>query len=195
MTKLTFGKRDVEKVARVIEPEYDNLDKGAQEQVRAIASAALDTSTEVVLDRAKFTVVGQFTSGPQTRWVGRGEADASKGCLGFFSTAGDAQKAAESLTYSTASHEEWRAWVLPVEHKSAAEFHASRKAARLQAAAEELAAKAAERDPEQYMRERAAEVEAWFEALPEREQKRIKKLIGEAEWASLLGMIERSQAA
>lgn len=197
MTKLSFGKRDAQRLAKVIEPLYDQLDPDQRAEVDTMAAAALDEAAEIVLERAKFVVVGQLYAGPETRWVARGEADAAKGCIGFYSTPGEAQKAAEGLTYNSQTHEEWRAWVLPVFHGSANDFHGERKAAK-QAAAAAALAEHKERQgrlTEAWMQERAAEIGAWFEALAPEERREIKRRISKAEWSAIEGMTERETAA
>lgn len=195
MTKLTFGKTEARKIAKILDPGYGELDKDQQAEVEAIAASVLDEAVALVLDRAKFTVVGQLRKAPETRWTGPGEADASKGCLGFYSTAGEAQKAAEGLFYNSQTHEEWAAWVLPVSHATANDFHKARKIAKAEAAAAELAEQRANSNIAEWAAERAREVLDFIASLPEADQKRIKKTIGDAEWAAVEGMADRSIAA
>lgn len=197
MTKLTFEKTEARRLAKVLDPGYADLDSEQKAELEALASAALTEAADIVLERAKFTVVGQLYAGPESRWVARGEADAAKGCLGFFSTAGGAREAAEGLTYNAQTHEEWRSWVLPVFHGSANDFHRERKAAKQAAAAEALVRHKEEqgRLTEAWMQQRAEEIGEWFNGLPAEEQKAVRKRISKAEWLAIEALTERGTAA
>lgn len=184
---IKWGKTERNKMIAVLEAEYATVEEAAD--------AVLEAGHEILVSRARYTVVGQLRKAPETRWTGPGEAEASKGCLGFYSTAGEAQKAAEGLFYNSQTHEEWAAWVLPVEHVTANDFHKARKLAKAEAAAAELARQREERNIAGWAAERATEVTAFVASLPEADQKRIKKTIGAAEWAAVEGLAERSTAA
>jgi hypothetical protein len=147
---LTIGKKDVAVVAETLDEDYPRLAKkkkagkvevpaegetpeqfeervAQREELEAIAADVLKVAFEIYESKANFTVVGQVR-------YRKGEVDpedpsAGKIALGWFGTEGQATKAAESLVYSTATGEEFRAWVLNVWHGSPATFHTERKLA------------------------------------------------------------------
>lgn len=182
---IKWGKTERNKMIAVLEAEYATVEEAAD--------AVLEAGHEILVSRARYTVVGQLRKAPETRWTGPGEAEASKGCLGFYSTAGEAQKAAEGLFYNSQTHEEWAAWVLPVEHVTANDFHKARKLAKAEAAAAELeAAKAAAKATDTWAEDRAREIREFIESLPEAERKAVQRRIGAAEWARVEGMADRA---
>lgn len=131
---ITWGKRERTKVASVIDQEWENVEDAAE--------AVLAEALSLLEKRAKFTVVGQlYYSRQEGGWIGPEDARAAKVCLGYYSTPGDAQEAAQSLVYQSATHEEFKTWVLPVEHSTPAEVYAKRKAAHQAAEAEVRKAK------------------------------------------------------
>lgn len=153
---IKTGKTEVEKMLKVLDEKHETM--------RDAAVAVLAAAVQIVEDRAKFVVVGQI-KWDQTLEGGYADLEqrkASKVCLGFFSTAGDARAAAESLVYSSQTHEEALAWTLPVAHESAASWYAKRKAANEKARDEAQAAAAAKRkaEAEAMFTRRAAEVTA-----------------------------------
>lgn len=146
---LSFGKRDVAKMAAVLDPEYvgqvtevrslkrelkaaepdkqEDLARRLAEyeelvaQVEEFAAAALDQAMQIIEDKAKFTVVGQ---------VKKSDRKGDKIALGWYATEGQALTEAMSLTYSTQTHEEHLAWVLPVFHGTPNSYYQARKARR-----------------------------------------------------------------
>jgi hypothetical protein len=129
---LTFGKRERDKVAAVLGEDYDS--------VTDASAAVLEAAAELLVARAKFTVVGQLMYSPDGGYVSPIDSKASKVCLGFYSTEGEAQKAAEALVYNTQTHEEFRTWVLPMYHGTPNDWYRERKEAHRAA---EIAAKKA----------------------------------------------------
>lgn len=120
---LKPGKRDIQALARMMDQDWDSLDDAAE--------AVLAKAWELYEAKAKYTVVGQlyYAKG----YVDPDEARAAKVALGNYSTERQARQAAESLWYSTQTHEEFRSWVLPVHHGTPASFYADRKKAREEA--------------------------------------------------------------
>lgn len=115
---LKYGKREVSKVAAVLDGEYESADQAA--------AACLDAMEEVFASRAKFVVVGQLAS-DKTSTISPDDPRAVRVSLGWYSTEGDARSAADSLWSSLATGETFRVWVLPVFHGSPAEFHKQRR--------------------------------------------------------------------
>lgn len=133
---LKFGKSELSKVVECLEADH--------ETVGDAAVAMLGVLETILEGRAKFAVVGQLVSAPGRPSVPPGDPEAIKVHLGFFSTEGDARKAAEGLWSPTASGDTFATWVVPVYHGTPAEFHAGRKAAYV-AASEKATEKASER--------------------------------------------------
>ena len=120
---IKYGKTEIRKIAKL-------LDEGDFESAEDAADALLSAALEVLEARARFTVVGQLHYSPKGGgWLDKDDAAAAKVCLGFYSTEGDAQQAAESLVYSTQTHEQFLVWHLPVEHKTPAQVYKDRKEA------------------------------------------------------------------
>jgi hypothetical protein len=138
---IKYGKTEVVKMAKALEPGYSDLTAEQKDDLHAMAESALAAATEILVGRAKFTVVGQLHSTPHEGWESHEEAEAARGALGFYSTEGEATKAAESLFYSASSQEQWRTWVLPMSHVSPADFHSQRKEKREAAQAKARAEK------------------------------------------------------
>lgn len=117
---VKYTKTHVSKIAALLDQEWDSAEQAAE--------AVLDAALEILEKRAAFVVVGQLRySRQEGGWIDPEDAKAAKICLGFYSTQGDADKAAYALTYSAATHEEFRAWSLPVEHCTPAEAYQKRK--------------------------------------------------------------------
>lgn len=118
---IKYGKTEIRKIAKL-------LDSGDFDSAEDAAEALLAAALEILEARGKFTVVGQLRYSPKGGgYIDPEDARASKVCLGLYSTEGDADKAAYALVYNTATHEEFRTWVLPVEHKTPAQVYADRK--------------------------------------------------------------------
>ena len=147
---MKYGKGELQKMEDVLNAEH--------ESVGAAAEAVLAAFEEIFEARSKFVVVGQLSTTPDHRELDPSDPEAIKMSLGWYSTEGDARKAAESLWSSTASGDTFRCWVLPVHNGTAADFHAKRKAQYV-AAAE----KAKEKDSQRIkdgIAKRMAEAEA-----------------------------------
>lgn len=108
----------VREMAALLEGDFDSAE--------AAAAAALALAESMWQARSKYTVVGQLAR-TMAGTLDPSEPEAVKVALGWYSTEGDARAAAESLTISTATKEEWRAWVLNVAHCSPAELMVERK--------------------------------------------------------------------
>lgn len=126
---VSFGKREVQKVAKVLDGEYESAEEAA-EAVLAEAFAMYES-------RAKFTVVGQLYYAPGEGYIGADDERAAKVSLGAYSTRGQAEKAGESLAYNTQTHESFRWWALPIHHGTPASFYAERKKVREKAVQDE----------------------------------------------------------
>jgi hypothetical protein len=143
---LSFGKRDVAKMAAALEPEYADwlkrhkalvkeakeaegdtreLDNeitrlgGMLDEVEEIARGALDAAMSIVEGKAKYTVVGQVNA-PDNK--------GDKVALGWYATAKQAESDGLKLTYSSITHETARAWVLPIHHDTPHSWYGERKA-------------------------------------------------------------------
>lgn len=149
---LRFGKTEVQQMVDVLDADFDSFTQAAE--------AALAEAEGVFEKRANFVVVGQLAGTRERSEIPPSDPEAIKVSLGWFSTEGDAIKAAESLWSSTASGDRYRVWVLPVFHGTPAELHAKAKeryAAAEQARAEKAAGKFKElvRKRQEAMEERA----------------------------------------
>lgn len=118
---LKHGKNEISTMVAVLEEEH--------ETVQDAALAALAAAEEVFAKRAKFMVVGQLAGSPEKPYIKPSDPEAIKVALDWYSTEGDARKAAEGLTSSATSGDTWRVWVLPLFHGSPAEMHAKQKQA------------------------------------------------------------------
>jgi hypothetical protein len=99
-----------------------DLDYGTAEEA---AKAALTEAFAIYEDKAKWTVVGQLMYG-EGEYIDHEDAAASKVALGRYGTEKQAQSAAEALVISMRTHEEFRAWVLPVWHGTPAAYFSER---------------------------------------------------------------------
>lgn len=117
---LRYGKREVMKVAAVLDGEYESAEEAAR--------ACLEVMEEVFASRSKFVVVGQLASDKENGLIPPSDPRAVRLSLGWYSTEGDARQAADSLWSSTQTGETFRVWVLPVFHGSPHEFYKQRKA-------------------------------------------------------------------
>lgn len=120
MAGLTFTKRQLEQVIEVLNADH--------EDVGAAAKAVLATAEEIIQARSQFVVVGQVVATKEKGKIAASDPDATKVALGFYATAGDAQRAAESLWSSTSSGDSLRCWVLPTFFGSPHEWHGGQKA-------------------------------------------------------------------
>lgn len=116
---IKYGKTEVRKVAKILDREYESAEEAA-EAVLAEALAILEA-------RGKFAVVGQLYYSPRGGWVSHEDAAASKVCLGLYSTNGDASSAAYGLTYGHNTGEQFKTWILPVEHSTPTDLFKKRR--------------------------------------------------------------------
>lgn len=116
---LGYTKKEVAKVAAVLDEEHESAE--------AAALACLGVMEEVFETRSKFVVVGQLLVAKSRGRIQPNDPEAIKLSLGWYSTEGDARKAAEGLWHNTASGDMFRTWMLNVHHGTPAEFHSERK--------------------------------------------------------------------
>lgn len=125
---LSIGKRDVAKIAAVLDQDFDSVEEAA----RAVTEACFD----LYESKAKFTVVGQLGYSPEGGWESREEAHACMVALGRYGTETQATNDAESFAISKATGEQFKAWILPVFHGTPASYFTRRKDAKKKIAAE-----------------------------------------------------------
>lgn len=116
---INIGKRDVQAMAEVLDGDYESVEDAA--------AAALAFAFERYESKAKFTVVGQLHYSPEGGWANRADAQASMVALGRYGTETAAYNDAKSFAISTATGEQFRAWVLPVFHGTPAAYYSKRK--------------------------------------------------------------------
>lgn len=114
---LKFGKRDVAKMANALDQDYESLEDAA--------AAALEAAMDIIAAKAKYTVVGQILWAGET--LDPSDPRAEKVALGWYGTEKQALDDALKLTYSTQTHEQARAWVLPVHHGTPNDWYKDRK--------------------------------------------------------------------
>lgn len=120
---ITFTKKQVQAMAEVLDDEHETVEDAAK--------AALEAGLAIAHDRMKFAVVGQLvrtSDGQRLEPTERSIGEAVM--LDGFATAKQAHDEALKLTYSTQTHEEHRAWVLPTHWGSAHDYYRSRKDAK-----------------------------------------------------------------
>ena len=132
---MSYGKRELSVMEEVLDDDYETVSEAALAAYRAAEG--------VFAKRCSFAVVGQLWKLRGGHVLDPSDPEAIRVCLGWFSTEGDARKAAESLWHNTASGETWRCWVLPVFHGTPADLHSDRKK---QYVAQQEKAEAAQRD-------------------------------------------------
>lgn len=120
---ITFTKKQVAQMVETLDRDYESMDDAAK--------AALDTALEIVMDRARFTVVGQLHH--PTGHLSPEEARSNQVALGWYATEKQATDAALQLVYSTATHETFKSWTLPIFNGTPAAYYIGRKKAREQA--------------------------------------------------------------
>lgn len=118
---LRYGKKQIDAMIAALDADY--------ETVKDAALAALGAAEAIFEERAQFVVVGQLQSTRSRTSIPASDPEAIKLSLGWYSTEGDAIKAAESLWHNAGSGDEFRTWVLPVHHGTPADLHANRKKA------------------------------------------------------------------
>lgn len=149
---MSFNQTETNLIVAVLQHEH------ASDPIKA--NALLRAFEEIFVNRCKFAVAGQLaTIGNEI--IDPRDPRALKVILGWYSTQGEADKAAGALWKG--ANETWRAWSLPVSHVSAAEFHGERKQALID---QEL--KAAEKRSQRFrddIERRQAEAAAIAESL------------------------------
>lgn len=132
MAGLNIGKRDVTRIADVLDQDYDSAEDAAR--------AVLEECFALYEAKAKFAVVGQLHYSPEGGWTSRGDALASMVSLGNYGTEKAAYNDALSFAISSATSEQFRAWVLPVYHGTPASYFSKRKEAKKEAVLENASA-------------------------------------------------------
>lgn len=159
---LSFTTTDARKLVSTLDPEYDEWkaevktlkkavkdnpdDEDAQQRLtdlqdrmaeaEGFAMDALEVAWGVAQDKAKFTVVGQLKRGADQRIVDPSSDEADKVALGWYPTEKQAVNDALKLAYSQQTHEEFRAWVLPLHLDTPNSYYVQRKKAKQQAEAD-----------------------------------------------------------
>ena len=117
---IKYGKTEVKRIAALLDQEWSSAEEAAD--------ALLTEALAILEERGKWAVVGQLRySPPLGGYIDKDDADASKVCLGLYSSKAEAERAASSLVYSTSTSEGWLAWVLDVEHSTPHELGMKRK--------------------------------------------------------------------
>jgi hypothetical protein len=109
---ITFTKKHVGSMAEVLDGDYETVEEAAK--------AALEAALDIIKDRARFTVVAQIDAKP-------GEEPGDKIALRWHATEKQAIEDALKTAYSTQTHEEAHAWVLPIFNDSPSAYYSSRK--------------------------------------------------------------------
>ena len=117
MTNLTPGAKDVKALAEM-------LDGGKFESAEDMARTALEYAFQAYEARANFVVVGQKVYGPDTGFT-RDNGD--RVAFGPYANLGGAQEAFTQLTYSLTTGEEFKAWLVPYEQGTPAQWYRRRK--------------------------------------------------------------------
>lgn len=116
---LKYGKAEIKTMIEAFDQDHETIEEAAL--------AALAAAEEIFEKRANFTVVGQVRGTKERMTIPPDDPEAVKMALGWYSTAGDAEKAAQSLWTSTASGDQLRVWVLPTFHGTPADWHGKRR--------------------------------------------------------------------
>lgn len=144
MANLKPGVRDVRKLAEA-------LDSGEFESAEDMARAALELAFEIYEAKSKYMVAGQLRYAPELGFV-RDSDD--KVLLGPYGTEKQADTAGRSLAGSAVTGEEFRWWLLPVQHGTPHAWFTARKKLRVDQALAD--------DP------RTASRDRWLQDLAER---------------------------
>jgi hypothetical protein len=146
---VTFTKAHIKKMIAALDQDHGTMEDAA--------CAALDVALEIIEKRAAFTVVGQLRF-PEGH-LSPEEARSNMVALGWYATEGQGDAAAHSLVYSTATHETFKTWTLPIFNGTPAAYYTTRKQAR------EAAANALKSGPEAELQRRVQ----WFKDNPDAE--------------------------
>lgn len=120
---LSFGKRDVARIAAVLDPDYKELPPEQQSELLDLASTALDEAYDLIQKKGKFTLAGRVKRDGSADEVEGGDIVA----LGLYQTEKQALNDALKLAYSTQTHESHSVLVLPVFPGTPSAYYKSRK--------------------------------------------------------------------
>lgn len=123
---LKAGKKDIEKLATVLEGDYGDVTEAA--------TAALTAAWDIYEAKAKYTVVSQLRFSAQAGTIDPLSDEADKIAFGRYGTEKQAHDDAMKMAFSTQTNEEFRSWVLPVHHGTPNDYYKARKQARTEAA-------------------------------------------------------------
>ena len=118
---LSIGKRDVARLAAVLDAEYDSLDEAA--------SAVLTAAWELYEQKANWIVAAQVNWGPGG-YLDKDDIVDNRVAVVPFGTETQARNAAMDLAFSKQTGEECKAWLVPYHHGTAAAFFKQRADAR-----------------------------------------------------------------
>ena len=111
---LSWTKRHVASMVETLDQDHTDIDEAAR--------AALDTALKIIVDRAKFAVVGQVRHTKEHGDIGPDHEAAVKVALGFFESDTKANEAAGQLVFNTAG-DILRTWVVPTFFGTPAGWH------------------------------------------------------------------------
>ncbi len=121
--------KQLKHLEEILDGDYDSVAKAAK--------AVWEAMSDLVLERAQFAVVAQLRGTRERPKIEPSDPESLKAVLGYYSTPGEAQKAAESLAWQPQTGDKWALWTVPIWHLSPAELTGKRR--------EQLAAKEHER--------------------------------------------------
>lgn len=116
---IKYGKTQVEKMIDAIDQDHESAE--------AAALAALAVAEELLEERAKFVIIGKLASTKEKPFMSRNDPESTIVALGYYSTPGDAQSAAESLWHNTGSGDVYRTAVVPMFYGTPADLHKKKK--------------------------------------------------------------------
>lgn len=126
------------KLFPILEGQLPDLEDGEEPTIEQVAMAAMKLAWEIYEQSAKFVVVGQVSYSPYAGgYLSPRDPASSKFAIGPYKTENQATKDALSAAYSAATHEESRAWVLPLHSGTPNEFYKTRKPKPVMARGEE----------------------------------------------------------
>lgn len=134
---LSIGKRDVARIAAVMDADYDTLDEAAS----AVLAAAFDLYEQ----KANWIVAAQVYWGPGG-YLDKADIVDNRVAVGPFGTETQARNAAMELAFSKTTGEECKAWLVPYHHGTAAAFFKQRADARKKAEAKADTSQRAKRE-------------------------------------------------
>lgn len=117
MTNLQPSAADKKKLAKL-------LDEGEFGSALEMAEAALELAFQAYEDRSRFIIVGQMRYSTELGYL-RDNGD--RVAFGPYGSLTPAQEAFTQLTYSAATNEEFKAWLLPYEQGTPAQWFLRRK--------------------------------------------------------------------